>query len=160
MRGKVVLGVLAMTGILALSAAVAQAGGGGVPSTLTSFFVCHAISGANVGKVVDVYSDEVGTPNTRTNITIGQSILACAQALLWPAGATPIAGTDISPKIPDGIGGFKQPFELKCYSAQGPGKKTGQATLYNAEDALFGPEFGIQGSPDVRLICGPSQFSQ
>ena len=163
MKSKVVLGLLTVTGILALTSTVAQAGGGS-PVPLTSFFVCHAITGGNLGKQVDVYSDEVGTPTTRTNVTIGQAILACAQAWLWPAGTQdPVPGTDINPRIPDPSKpppSFKQAFELKCYSASGPGKKTGQTTFYSAEDVLFNGTEQVQGTPDVRYICGPSIFGQ
>ena len=60
MKGKVVLGVLAVTGILALSSTVAQAGGG-IPVPLTSFFVCHGLIGASdQNQVVDAYSDNLG----------------------------------------------------------------------------------------------------
>jgi hypothetical protein len=162
MKGKFVLGILVVTGLLALSSTAAQAGSGGTPSALTSFFVCHSISGANlVGANVDVYSDEVGTPTARTNVTLGQAVLACAQAWLWPAGTPAVEGTDINPRI------GTQAFELKCYTAQSPGKKTGQTTLYNAEDVLFdmfgGTEGGtevVQGTPEVRYVCGPSKFTQ
>jgi len=171
-KGKVVLGVLAVTGILALSSTVAKAGGG-VPTALTSFFVCHGINGADVGKNVDVYSDEVGVnPNpgaSRTNVTIGQAILACAQAFLFHAGADPVFplaadANNISPRISN-----PTPFELKCYAASAS-KKSGEVGLFNVEDALFGltlsppatsgTETGIPGSRDVRLICGPASFSQ
>src|SRR5262245_5194385 len=97
---------------------MAQAANGGSPSTLTSFFVCHPINGSRLGVSVGVYSDEAGaaTTPTRKNVTIGQAILACAQALLWPAGTQdPVLGTDISPSVP----GNAFPFELKCYSASG-----------------------------------------
>jgi hypothetical protein len=168
---KVVLGVLAVTGILALSSTAAHAGDGGKPSVLTSFFVCHAINGANVGREVDVYSDEVGavsSPNpapfgaTRTLVTIGQAVLACAQALVFPAGANPPVpngppvGNEIIPQIPSGATGF----ELKCYTAS-TNKKSGEVGLFNAEDALFGgTELGIPAARDIRLICGPAAFSQ
>src|SRR5262245_1632543 len=157
---KAVFSILTAAGLLALSSTAAHAGAGGTPSALKSFFVCHSITGAAPEVTpVDIYSDEVGTPVNRTNITIGQAILACAQAWFWPAGTVnPKEGTDISPKIPEGTG-FKQLFELKCYTAEGPGRKTGQTTAYSAEDALSGSQ-PVQGSPDVRMICGPAGFSQ
>jgi len=163
------LGVLAVTGILALSSTVAQAGSGGVPSALTSFFVCHPINGSSLGVSVDFYSDEAGAPTTptRTNVTIGQAILACAQALLWPAGTqNPPLGTDIPPFVP----GNPSPFELKCYSASGgdpvqtqPGpKKAGQATTVNIRDGLYPghDELGVAAFPSTQLICGPAAITR
>jgi hypothetical protein len=168
-KSKFVLGVLTVTGILALSSTVAQAGAGGVPVPLTSFFSCHAISGVNLGIPVDVYSDETADPSTRTDVVIGQAALACAQVFLWPTGANPVQGTDINPKVaipPPGTG-FLQLRELKCYTAETPGKKTGQTTLFNVIDRLFGglqSLFGgtesVQGTPDTKYICGPAGFSQ
>ncbi len=60
MKCKVVLGGLAVIGILALSATAAQAGAGGVPSTLTGFFVCHEIKGDDPGRSFDVESPIFG----------------------------------------------------------------------------------------------------
>jgi hypothetical protein len=169
MKGKFVSGILAVTGLLALSSTVAQAGGGGIPSALTSFFVCHPINGANLGVPVDVYSDETGSPTTptRKNVTIGQAVLACAQALLWPAGTqNPVAGTDISPDVP----GNPSLFEMKCYSTSGgdavqtqPGpQKTGQSTTVDIQDGLFPGhhELGASAFPSVQLICAPASITR
>ena len=61
-KGKVVLlSMLAVIGILALSATGAQAsGGGGVPSVLTGFLVCHEIEGKDPGRTFDVESPIFG----------------------------------------------------------------------------------------------------
>src|SRR5215467_5780247 len=80
MRREVVSGVLAVMGILALSAGAAQAGNGGVPFPLTSFFVCDGINGdapdqvvgstfGLVGSSVDISIPGIGP--SRTNVRIG-----------------------------------------------------------------------------------------
>ena len=168
MKGKFVLGILAVTGILALSSTAAQAGSGG-PSALTSFFVCHQINGANLRKNVDVVSDDVGAGGTRTNVTIGQAIMACAQAFLFNPGVTPddpitptnnIKPTGNTPGLPLPTAAT----ELMCYTAS-VSKKTGNAGLFDAVDALFFGEFGlpkqedIPGSRDPQLICAPASIT-
>ena len=170
MKSKVVLGLMAVTGILALSSTMAQAGSG-FPSALTSFFVCHPVNGENVGVKVDVYSDEASGATTtpaRKNVTIGQAVLACAQALLWPAGTQdPAPGNDIPPFVP----GVAASFELKCYSASGGDpvptqpptpKKAAKATTMNIRDGLFpgDDELGISIFSSVQLVCGPALITR
>jgi hypothetical protein len=162
-KSRVVLGVLALIGTLALSATVAHAGGRGNPVALTSFFTCHTINGASLGTKVDIYSNEVGpgvgTPS-RTNVTIGQAILACAQVFLFHAGVTPILDTsgnptnNINPEISNST-----PLELKCYTAS-VSKKSGEAGSVTIEDALFSNVFGLPEAVSVlrdpKLICAPA----
>ncbi len=163
MKGKFVLGILAVTGILALSSTVAQAGGGGTPSALTSFFVCQSTNGGNLGRQVNIASDEIaggdlsgGGTAVRTLVTIGKTVLACAQAALFSPGTN----NEISPKIP----GVSNPQELKCYSASTQ-KKSGDTVIFDAEDALRGSLSGatsgtetLSVARDVLLVCGPAVF--
>jgi hypothetical protein len=162
-KTKVGLGVLAVTGILALSVTVAQAGGAGTPVALKSFFVCQSTNGGNLGRQVDIDSDEIAagsssTPTAvRTLVTIGQAVLACAQAALFNPGTN----DEISPNF-----GVSNPQELKCYSASTQ-RKSGDTGLFNAQDALWGDLLGttagtepLSVSRDVRLICGPAVFSE
>jgi hypothetical protein len=166
-KRRVVLGALAVMGTLALSATVAQAGGRGNPSALTSFFSCQTINGASVGTTVDVYSNEVaGGPQTpsRTNVTIGQAILACAQVYLFHAGVTPVPDpndptiplNNIPTQISD-----PTPFELKCY-ATSVAKKSGEAGSLSIEDALFNLRFGrpeaVTVTRDPKMICAPASL--
>ena len=166
MKSRVVLGGLAMIGMLALSVTVAQAGGRGNPSALTSFFSCQTVNGASLGTKVDVYSNEVApgvsqTPS-RAGVTIGQAILACAQVFLFHAGVTPEVDqngdptNNISPQISD-----PTPFELKCYNAS-VAKKSGSAGTLTIEDALFSERFGLPetltATRDPKLICAPASL--
>jgi hypothetical protein len=166
-KGKVVLGMMAMIGMLALSATVAHAGGGGNPVALTSFFTCHSINGASVGTKVDVYSNEVGPGlgvPSRTNVTIGRAILACAQVFLFHAGETPTLDdngnptNNITPEISSST-----PNELKCYTASVLSKKSGEAGSITVEDALFFDRFGLTETVpvgrDPKLICAPASVS-
>ena len=167
MKHRVVLGVLAAIGTLALSTTVAQAGGRGNPSALTSFFTCQTINGAFLGTKVDVYSNEVATgPQTpsRTNVTIGQAVLACAQVFLFHAGVSPIIDpvtgdptNNISPAISN-----PTPHELKCYTAA-VSKKSGDSGSITIEDALFNNVFGLDETVtvvrDPKLICAPASVS-
>ena len=157
MKGKVVLGMLAMIGILALSATGAQAGSGSMPSPLTSFFVCHSINGDDPGKVLDLQSPVFG-PN-RQSVRIGNGTLACAWAKLFPPGKT-LPADEISPNP------FSTLSQLKCYNVSVSRKTstTGQIpTRYSATDVLFGDltvlgtENDIQVS-ELRYICGPADF--
>jgi hypothetical protein len=165
MKGKFVLGILAVTGLLALSSTVAQAGGGGNPSALTSFFVCQSTSGKNLGRQVDITSDEIAAGDlsgngaaVRTLVTIGKTVLACAQAALFNPGTN----NEISPNIPD----VSSPHELKCYSASTQ-QKSGGTGIFDAEDALWGSLSGetsgtetLSVGRDVLLVCGPAVFSE
>ena len=53
MKPRIVVGVLAVLSTLALSITGAEAGAGGFPSPLTSFFACKAINGCP-GRTVDI----------------------------------------------------------------------------------------------------------
>jgi len=132
--------------ILALSATGAQAGGGGSPSTLTSFFVCNAISGNATGPVVDLQSP-VFPPN-RLNVKIGNATLACAFAQLFQPGTA----KEINP-VPAGSS-FDQ---LKCYTISVP-RQTGGPTNYTTDDALVGAD--SVKSTSTQYICAPASFGQ
>src|SRR5262245_45081264 len=85
-KRRVISGVLAGIALLTLSAAVAQAGGGGSPFPLTSFFVCDTVAkGQDSSQVVDIAGAHIG-PLARSGVRIGTGILACAAAKLYPAG--------------------------------------------------------------------------
>ena len=161
MKSKFVVRVLAAFGILALSAATAQAGDGGKPSALTSFFVCHSINSSSPGKTVDVQSPVFGPD--RQSVKIGNGSLACAWAKLFTNGNLGVATEEVVPN-PDAT-----LDQLKCYTisvarnTSGPGR-------YNATDALFASVLGTTGSvgavgtaegiqvSEVRLICGPATY--
>lgn len=172
MKSKFVLTVLAAIGIFALSASVAQAGDGGKPNPLTSFFVCHSINGASADKTVDLQSPVFGPD--KLGVKIGNGTLACAWAKLFTAGAltptNPPTPPDPSQEIaPNPTGTLDQ---LKCYSVSVSRKTSGSVT-YNVTDVLFGAnpelvsstpigkdlgtEFGINPS-ELRFICGPATY--
>lgn len=156
MKGKLVVGVLAVTGILALSASMAQAGAGGIPSLLTSFFVCHAIHGDDPGQVFDVESplfgpaDASGVPILQ-RVKIGKGALACAFARLFPprqAGAPP--PEPIEPG---------QAEQMKCYPISSSNKaKVKPPTQYLALDALVGEELVSVPASKLEYLCAPSSF--
>jgi len=156
-KSKVVLGMLAVIGIFALSTTGAQAGEGGKPSPLTSFFVCHSINGDDPGKVVDVESPVFGP--TRQNVRIGNGTLACAWAKLFRLGTT----DEIKPNPDVNL------EQLKCYTVSVSRKPatTGQLPpRYNATDVLFGDllPFAVAVEQDIqvselRYICGPALFT-
>jgi len=145
MKSHVVWGALAVMTILALSATGAQAGGGGFPSALTSFFVCNAISGNASGPVVDLQSPVF--PPDRTSVKIGNATLACAFARLFQPGTA----NEIAPN-PDG-----SLQQLKCYTVSVP-RQTGSTnpTNYATNDALLG-EQSVK-STNIQYICAPASF--
>ena len=81
MTRKLVSGMLAGIALVALSATAAQAGEGGRPSALTSFFVCNSISGDDAGRRVNVGSSFWNF--NPLNVRIGNATLACAFAKLF-----------------------------------------------------------------------------
>jgi hypothetical protein len=146
MKSRVVLAVLAVMGTLALTATAAQAGAGGSPSPLTSFFVCHGIShGDASGAVVDV--DSSFFANNPQNVRIGKGILACAFAKLLNA----VTGTEIEPNPP---GTHEQ---LKCYTFSSGAPSSAPPTLYDVTDELGG-DTEVQAN-QLQFICGPATFT-
>ena len=106
-----------MIALVALSATGAQAGGGGMPSPLTGFFLCRSINGDDAGRRVDVVSSNPGSGwgFALPGVRIGNAILGCAfTKLLIPTTATEIG--------PNPGASFDQ---LKCYSVSVPRSQTG-----------------------------------
>src|SRR5262245_15670091 len=91
MRSKRVFAILAVIALVALSATGAQAGHGGDPTPLTSFFVCTQISGEDAGKRVNVESSFWNF--NPLNVRLGNATLGCAFAKLFD----PKTGTLIEP---------------------------------------------------------------
>ena len=107
MNRKVLSRVLAGIGMLALSTTAAQAGSGGTPSPLTSFFVCRTINGDDPARSVDVEafntdpSNPAGWNFTLRGIRLGGATLACAFANLFlPAPLNQPVGSTISATFP------------------------------------------------------------
>ena len=185
MNRKVLSGVLAGIGMLALSTTTAQAGGGGTPTPLTSFFVCKTINGDDPARSVDVEafsndpSNQAGWNFTLRGIRLGGATLACAFANLFlpappnqPVGST----TAINPQVLDAFGEPITKFkDLKCYAVSVPRSQTldpitgtpftGTPPSYTVTDNLFpnvGSGLGVD--PDVTgsavtYICAPASFS-
>ena len=141
MKCKAVPGLLALIVTLVLSATVAQAGSGGLPSALTSFFACYSINGKDSGQTVDLKSDDqsespIGVPD-RKNVRIGSGSLACTIIrMLVPSNAQTQFLAEPNPNHPDeeGFNG------IKCYSVTGPGGTLfpGPSGTFNFEDTIWG----------------------
>jgi len=156
MRSRTALRVLAVIGILALSATVAQAGGGGAtPTPLTSFFVCHGISDKTAsGAFVDVNSSFFGVNPLR--VTIGSGVLACAFAKLFHAGSR--AQEDEIIPTPSPLPGVNE--QLKCYSfsaSRQPGPTPAIRNDYDTSDVLLPQDKGVQAN-QLHFICAPATF--
>jgi hypothetical protein len=142
-----VVGVLAVLSTLTLSTAGAEAGAGGFPSPLTSFFVCQAINGDVPGRTVDIRIP--GLSLNLGSVKLGNGTLACTFAQLF----LPNTNTEISPN-PSGTWG-----SLKCYAISVPRKGAkGGPTLFDFEDA-FGVEQDAAGG-QVQYLCAPSNITQ
>ena len=164
MKSQFAVRVLAALGMLALSTGLAQAGDGGKPSPLTSFFVCHSINGSSANKTVDLQSPVFGPD--RQSVKIGNGTLACAWAKLFTSGNS---GAPAEEVVPNPEGTLEQ---LKCYSVA-VARKTSGPGAYNVTDALFasvlgtagtvgsqfplGTDFGVQAT-ELRIICGPANY--
>ena len=124
MKSKVVISVLAVIGLVALSATAAQAAGG-APFPITSFFVCQSINGDNPvnldgsPKAVNVQGS-VLLINPQ-NAKLGNGTLACAVAkLLDPTNQNMEIIPNPSRQNSDG---------LKCYAVTVP-KGSGQPVTW------------------------------
>ncbi len=172
MTSKRVLGVVAVIALVALSATGAQAGAGGTPSPLTSFFLCKGISGEDAAQRVDVDSTEPGAGwgFSLLNVRIGNATIACAFARLFPANSTHVPCLPNSP--PGGcneispspiIGGNPlNGLDLKCYAISTARGQTGDSTpppSYTVTDGLLGTDPNVTGS-SVQYVCAPAQFNQ
>ena len=148
MKARVVWGTVAVIGLLTLSATAAQAGEGGRPSALTSFFVCNSISGDDAGRRVNVGSSFWNF--NPLNVRIGNATLACAFAKLFD----PTTGAEIDPN-PD-----LTKEQLKCYSisvSRGAGNPPPPS--YTVTDQLLGTDPDVMGS-SLQYICAPASFQQ
>lgn len=151
MKGKVVLGMFGVIVLLAVSATGAQAGAGGQPSVLNSFFVCNSISGDDAARRVDVDSSAWGF--NPQNVRIGNATLACAFAKLFVAGTDhTIPANEIQPN-PDGTLG-----QLKCYAVS-VARQTTSPTRFTFTDQLVGTDPDVHGS-SIQYICAPASFTQ
>jgi hypothetical protein len=148
MKSKVLLGMFAVIGLLALSAAGAQAGGGGTPTPLTSFFVCNSISGEDAGLRVNVGSSFWNF--NPLNVRIGNATLGCAFAKLFD----PTTGAEINPNP-------NQTFQqLKCYSVSvSRSTSASPPPSYTVTDSLLGTDPDVTGS-SFQYICAPAGFTQ
>jgi hypothetical protein len=148
MKSSVVLAVLAVTGILALTATAAQAGAGGNPFPILSFFVCQGINGQASGLNVDVEGSGLGV--NPQNVTLGNGLLACVVAKLFQAGTD----NEITPNP-----GNVQSDGLKCYAVSGPKAPTAPiSNTYTITDDLLGVESGVQATK-FQYVCSPATFS-
>lgn len=147
-KRTVVSGVLALLGVLALSAVAAEAGNGGLPFALTSFFVCNTINGDDPGRVVDIVSPNIGPP--RQGVRLGNGILACAVAKLFVSGTN----TEIQPNNATRTGNE----QLKCYAVTVSPRNSGSPPpSYKITDQLFpGIDTGVQDN-GIQFICAPAQ---
>ena len=141
-------GMLVVVALLATSATGAQAGAGGTPSPLTSFFVCNSISGDDAGVRVDVQSSFWNL--NPLNVRIGNATLACAFAKLFD----PKTGQEISPN-PD-----LSRQQLKCYAVS-VARQSGSSPppSYTMTDSLLGEDKDVTGS-SLQYICAPANINQ
>lgn len=179
MKCKVALALLASIATFALSQTAAQAGNGGLPSALTSFFACYSISGKDSGQTVDLQNaDEspVAVPD-RKNVRIGSASLTCTIIrMLVPANARTQFLAEPNPTQ-------EQAFNaIKCYSVTGPGGTLfpGPAGRFNFTDTIWGTPGTLVTLPDgssgpspgsldtergltisqLKYICGPAIIGQ
>jgi hypothetical protein len=161
MTRTLVSGMLAVVALVALSATGAQAGSGGSPSPLTSFFVCNSVHGDDAGNRVDVVSSFWNF--NPVNVRIGNTTLACAFAKLFPGGSSPVAcdngkvPPDCNEITPNPQSTYQQ---LKCYSISVP-RQTGNSPppSYTVTDQLLGTDPNVTGS-SLQYICAPARFKQ
>jgi hypothetical protein len=149
MKSKFVLRVLAVSGILALSATVAQAGDGGRPFAIGSFFLCQGINASAPPNTVVNVESYFGAKLEQ--IKIGNGVLACVVAKLKD-----LKGVEIIP-IPTGS---TTQEGLKCYgfsNARKSSTATGVPDRYTITDS-FGQDPDVQASQVAQYVCAPANF--
>ena len=149
MKSKFVLRVLAVSGILALSATVAQAGDGGRPFAISSFFLCQGINASAPPNTVVNIESYFGAKLEQ--IKIGNGVLACVVAKLKD-----LKGVEIIP-IPTGS---TTQEGLKCYgfsNARKSSTATGVPDRYTITDS-FGQDPDVQASQVAQYVCAPANF--
>jgi hypothetical protein len=148
-KGKIFSGVLAVIGAFALSTTGAEAGAGGNPVPLTSFYVCQGLAGS--GPENQVFDIEVLGVKL-LSVQIGNASLACVFAKLF----NPVTGTEIDPNP---VPGNRE--DLKCYAIANSGKSDtppqGIPLRFNAVGA-FGTEEDLQVT-GIRYLCSPATFT-
>lgn len=174
MKGNTILiGLLATTAILALSATTAHAGNGGLPSALTSFFACYTLNGTkDSGQTVDIENaveSPIATPN-RQSVRIGSGTLTCTIIrMLVPSGAKAQVLAEPNPTQSQDMNA------IKCYTVTAPGGTFFQGTtgIFSFQDTIFGtlgtqtipnqsPGTGTLGTEtgitvsQLKFICGPA----
>jgi len=167
MNRKLLSGVLAGIGMLALSSPAAQAGSGGTPTALTSFFLCRTIGGDNAARNVDVQafntdpSNAAGWGFTLKGVLLGNATLACSFAKLFlpaPPGLPVGSTAEITPQTST-PGTFK---DLKCYAITVPKSQIqsgGAHPSFTVTDNLL-PNVvdpNVTGSA-LQYICAPAFF--
>ena len=137
MKCKAVPGLLALIVTLALSATAAQAGDGGVPSALTSFFACYSINGKDSGQTVDLENaaeSPIAVPN-REGVRIGSGSLACTIIrMLVPSKAQPQFKAEPDPTQEPAFNA------IKCYTVTSPGGTlfSGPSGRFSFTDTIWG----------------------
>jgi hypothetical protein len=156
-KGKISLGGLAVIGILALSVTAAQAGAGGTPSSLTSFFVCHEVNGPDPGFEFDVQSPVFGPVDAAGNpilqrVKIGKAGLSCAFARLFPAVPK---GAPAPEPIEPGTG-----EQLTCYPlSTSQAGKVKPPPQYLVFDPLFNNPVTLTVPPtQLGYLCAPGSY--
>jgi hypothetical protein len=154
-KSKVVISVLAVIGLVALSATAAQAAGGN-PFVIPSFFVCQGINGEDPGRSVSVQGSIllVNPQGAR----LGNGSLVCSVARLVDA----VTGASI-PDPPLGV----LSDGLKCYNVSVPRRSTtGINTRFDIIDYLFpvDPQSGLRIETNVptssfQYVCSPATFT-
>jgi hypothetical protein len=169
MQCKAVLGLLVLIVTLVLSSTAAQAGAGGTVTTLTSFFVCHAIKGADPGREFDVESPVFGPVDSNGNsilqrVKIGKAALACAFARLWPPqpAGTPRPTLDECTAHPELPGCPIEPGaaeQMTCYPLSNSNKaKVNPPPQYGVDDPLVG-EVDVSVPPtELQYLCAPGAY--
>jgi hypothetical protein len=141
-KGKIVSQVVAVIGILALSATLAQAGSGSGGQAFALWYECRSvIGGTNVGENVSILSPDAQTV-LEANGIVGMSVLACRQVQVNVKG--PGGGT---------LGALPGDH-LTCYTLAAQGKP--ETSNFNYSDAFF-PSPGLNLTAlGSRYLCATS----
>jgi hypothetical protein len=138
MIGKLVSCAVSLLALVALAPTAALAGGASGAATLTAFFVCQSINGANVNDVVTTQDFDDNVINS--NIRIGNGVLFCRQVNVKDSGGF--------------LGVPALAGDVKCYAIKTPGSASPSTVTLQDGFFPFGETVHISAPPS--FLCAPT----
>jgi hypothetical protein len=142
MKGSVASCVAVLIGLVALCPTGAQAGGASGAGTISTFFVCQSINGANVDATVTTHEFDDTVLNS--GIRVGNGVLHCRQVNVSDDSTNQFLNP---PPFATG--------DIKCYSIKTPGSAS--RSSITLQDAFFPAGEIVSQTAPPSFLCAPTQ---